>query len=153
MKSTLVVGLGNPLSGDDGVGVHVVEELKREAALQPLADFVVAGDDLLAASKHMEGRRRVILVDAMLGDPKDGAVEIHDEPFDGISTSSEHAHCQSVVDCVKLLKGTHPHIDSARFSILGVVIDRVRATGELSTEVKERMPWVLRVARDYIRDV
>jgi hydrogenase maturation protease len=48
--ATLVIGLGNPLRGDDGVGVRVAHLL----ATQPLPPIV----------NQIEGRRRVVFVDA-----------------------------------------------------------------------------------------
>ena len=60
---TLIIGLGNPLRGDDGVGVRVVQEL----AMQPLPSNVRAvdgGTQGLGLVNLMEDQQRVILVDA-----------------------------------------------------------------------------------------
>jgi hydrogenase maturation protease len=62
-QGTLIVGLGNPLRGDDGVGVRVVQLL----AAKDLPDGVetVDGGTLgLDLVNLMEGWQRVILVDA-----------------------------------------------------------------------------------------
>jgi hydrogenase maturation protease len=61
--ATVVIGLGNPLRGDDGVGVRVVEVL----AAQPLpqdVEVVDGGTQGLGIVSLMEGRRRAIVVDA-----------------------------------------------------------------------------------------
>jgi hydrogenase maturation protease len=61
--ATLVIGLGNPLRGDDGVGVRVAQVL----ATQPLprgVEVVDGGTQGLGIVTLMEGRQRVILVDA-----------------------------------------------------------------------------------------
>jgi hydrogenase maturation protease len=61
--ATVVIGLGNPLRGDDGVGVRVVEVL----AAQPLPQDVEVADggtQGLGIVSLMEGRRRAIVVDA-----------------------------------------------------------------------------------------
>ena len=67
----LVLGLGNPLRGDDGVGPRVVELLKREGlpAGTEALDAGAAGFDLLdllAGSRALGGDspQRVIIVDA-----------------------------------------------------------------------------------------
>ena len=62
-RETLVIGLGNPLRGDDGVGVRIVQAL---ATLQlPGGVEVVDGGTLgLELVSLMEGWQRVILVDA-----------------------------------------------------------------------------------------
>jgi len=61
---TLILGVGNLLLGDDGVGIHAVRELESRA-LPPHVDVVdgaTAGVDLLDL---MRGYERVIIVDAV----------------------------------------------------------------------------------------
>jgi hydrogenase maturation protease len=60
---TLVVGLGNPLRGDDGIGVRVVEALRK---LSPTEDVEVVdgGTQGLGIVSLVEGRERLILIDA-----------------------------------------------------------------------------------------
>ena len=62
-SDTLVLGLGNPLRQDDGVGARVVAELERRGLPEGVAalDGGTAGLGLLST---IEGWRRVIVVDA-----------------------------------------------------------------------------------------
>ncbi|RLC87110.1 MAG: Ni,Fe-hydrogenase maturation factor [Chloroflexi bacterium] len=59
----LVLGLGNPLRGDDGVGPRVVEELTRRGLPEGVTalDGGTGGLDLLQV---LEGWERVVVVDA-----------------------------------------------------------------------------------------
>jgi hydrogenase maturation protease len=59
----LILGLGNPLRGDDGVGPRVVDLLKREGlpAGKEAIDAGAAGFELLDL---LDGPQRVIIVDA-----------------------------------------------------------------------------------------
>ena len=72
-KRTLILGLGNILMGDEGVGVQIAEQL----AFQTLSDEVevidggTAGYELLS---FLEGRERVIIVDAVKTEDEPGAV-------------------------------------------------------------------------------
>src|SRR3989344_943348 len=59
MKKTLVLGLGNTLRGDDGVGVRAVENLTLEADVMSGA---TAGFSLLESMKNYE---KVVVVDAV----------------------------------------------------------------------------------------
>jgi hydrogenase maturation protease len=68
---TLIIGLGNPLRGDDGVGVRVVHALAHHA-LPDGVEVVDGGTQGLGIVNLMEGRRRVILVDAAELDMKPG---------------------------------------------------------------------------------
>jgi hydrogenase maturation protease len=60
---TLVLGLGNPLRGDDGIGPRVVKELARCELPEDVTalDGGTGGVDLLHI---MEGWERVVIVDA-----------------------------------------------------------------------------------------
>jgi hydrogenase maturation protease len=64
MKKTLVLGLGNPILSDDGVGIHVIPALSSRR-LPPgvvLAEASIGGLRLL---EIVSGYRRVIVVDAI----------------------------------------------------------------------------------------
>ena len=61
--SVLVLGLGNPLRGDDGAGCRVIEELMRRE-LPPGVELLDGGAIGLGLLDLLEGRERVILVDA-----------------------------------------------------------------------------------------
>lgn len=72
-KKILILGLGNILLGDEGVGVRIAEHL----ASQSLPDEVevidggTAGYELLS---FLEGREKVIIVDAVKTEDKPGSV-------------------------------------------------------------------------------
>ena len=63
MKS-LIVGLGNPVLCDDGVGIHVVRRL-REMELPDGVEVVEAGTAGLALLDLISGYDRLIVVDAI----------------------------------------------------------------------------------------
>ena len=64
MKKTLVLGLGNPILTDDGVGIHVVRALAAHSIPPDVtcAEASVGGLRLLSV---MEGYERAIIVDAI----------------------------------------------------------------------------------------
>jgi hydrogenase maturation protease len=72
-RPMLVLGLGNILLSDEGVGVRVVESMERMNLPHgvELFDGATAGLDLLDA---IAGRRKVIVIDAMQGDLGPGTV-------------------------------------------------------------------------------
>jgi hydrogenase maturation protease len=59
-----VVGLGNPILGDDGVGWRVAEAVKARLD-DPAVDVLCLSLGGLALMEHLAGYRRVIIVDAM----------------------------------------------------------------------------------------
>ncbi len=73
-KSTVVLGLGNPLMGDEGIGVYLVERLASSAADHPSVDFLDAGTGGLSVLHYMEHRRKAILIDCAYMDEPPGAI-------------------------------------------------------------------------------
>jgi Ni,Fe-hydrogenase maturation factor len=68
-ETVLVLALGNPLMGDDGIGVRVVEELKGRELPSGVA-LADGGTTGLALVGLMEEYQRVIAVDAAdMGQP------------------------------------------------------------------------------------
>ncbi len=73
----LVIGLGNPILGDDGVGWRVADEVDRRLAACPAPSPVtverlaVGG---LALMERLVGCERAIIIDSYLGDGEPGTV-------------------------------------------------------------------------------
>jgi hydrogenase maturation protease len=61
---TLVMGLGNPILTDDGVGIRVVEELEKRYSLPDVA-FMPADVDGFQLVEVMAGYDRVVVIDAV----------------------------------------------------------------------------------------
>lgn len=72
---TLILGLGNPLMGDDSVGLRVAAELAAQLAHQP--DIVVQEEYRggLHLMERMIGYDRVILIDAMVTGLSPGSLQ------------------------------------------------------------------------------
>jgi len=68
-----IIGLGNPLMGDDGAGLEVLEILRR-GDLPAAVELVDAGTIGLGLLHLLEGAARVILVDAVDMGLETGAV-------------------------------------------------------------------------------
>ncbi|MCX7838718.1 MAG: hydrogenase maturation protease [Anaerolineae bacterium] len=63
MKPILILGLGNPLQGDDGVGCRVVQALQARP-LPNNVEVLDGGTPGIGLLNLIEGRARVIIVDA-----------------------------------------------------------------------------------------
>jgi len=62
---TLVIGLGNPILGDDGVGWRVAEEIARRTPNEPAIEVDCVSLGGLSLMERLTGYERVILVDSM----------------------------------------------------------------------------------------
>ncbi len=69
MKPIVVIGLGNPLMSDEGIGIHLLQALSADAGRHPDADFVDAGTAGFKALHAIAGRRKAVFIDcAMMGE-------------------------------------------------------------------------------------
>jgi hydrogenase maturation protease len=61
---TLVLALGNPLRGDDGIGPAVLNALSEQKGIPPDVTLLDGGTAGLGTALLLEGYRRVIMIDA-----------------------------------------------------------------------------------------
>ncbi len=73
-KPVVVLGLGNPLMADEGIGVYLIERLVESASKYPAAEFVDAGTGGLSILYHIEGRHKAIVIDCAFMDEPPGAI-------------------------------------------------------------------------------
>jgi hydrogenase maturation protease len=94
---TLVIGLGNPILGDDGVGWKVVKELKLAIDHQMPVEIDTAALGGLSLMERLISYERVIIVDSMeTGNSPVGSVSVFPlaslpDPMAGHSASTHDA--------------------------------------------------------------
>ena len=72
-RHTLVLGVGNLLLSDEGVGVHVVHRL-RQSRLPVHVEVIDGGTAGFELTGHLRGRRKVVIVDAVEADARPGTI-------------------------------------------------------------------------------
>lgn len=96
-KKTLVLGLGNILMGDEGIGVHVVRALERRP-LPPGVECLDGGTGGFVLLEPLEKAERVILIDAAADGNSTGTVTRTTPHFCGDYPPSLTAHDIGVKD-------------------------------------------------------
>ncbi len=136
MKKTLIVGVGNTIMGDDGLGVRTLESL-RSLGLPAHVDVLEAGTALLDALPDLQEYEKVILLDAVESDNDD--VSIVRNPFSsGTFQRGFSLHDVGVGEAFSLIlleKGSLPEI-----VIMGVSPKQIEFGTELSSSVESRIP-------------
>jgi hydrogenase maturation protease len=74
-KRTLVLGIGNTLLGDEGVGVAVIDHLQATGGLPAHVDFLDGGTGSMVLLEPMREARRMILVDATSDGAPPGTIQ------------------------------------------------------------------------------
>lgn len=73
---TLIVGLGNPILGDDGVGWKVADEVKKRLPVTASIEVLCLSLGGISLMEHLIGYDNVILIDAFKMDAPDGTVSV-----------------------------------------------------------------------------
>jgi hydrogenase maturation protease len=64
-RGTIVIGVGNLLRRDDGLGVHALRRLRDAGAAPPGVELLDGGTAGLMLLPHIAGARRAIAIDAV----------------------------------------------------------------------------------------
>jgi hydrogenase maturation protease len=143
---TLIVGVGNELLGDEGLGVHVARHLLSSPdALPSSVDVVEAGTALFSVLGEASAYGRVILVDAVSTSRPPGTMyrlELDGEVEPGLSEPARFSlHEQdlfaTLVDAK--LMGLLP----TRLTLFGVEPARVRPALNLSPALRRALPRIV----------
>jgi hydrogenase maturation protease len=138
----LVAGVGNLLFSDEGIGVHVIKELSRKN-LPDGVELANIGTATFELNRLMDGKRKVIIVDAILADGAPGTVYrlTPDDFKSGKSKFTSSLHQFGVLDALKTPPGKQSQTEVV---IIGVVPkDYHTLSMDLTPELKERIPNII----------
>jgi hydrogenase maturation protease len=146
---TLVLGIGNLLLCDEGVGVHVVRALQQEELLEDVVALEV-GTAFLDALSEIEQADRIIVVDAMKADEAPGT--IYRVPFEGCARPECIASLHGFdLSRVLFLAGGE---SAPEVIVIGVEPARMDWGTELSREIREAVPSVIEaIKREAAREL
>ena len=135
--NTLVLGIGNLLLCDEGVGVHVARALAQRE-LPDGVSVVEAGTAFLDALPAIEKADRILLVDAMEGGGAPGSV--YRVPFDQCQHPDMLASLHGFdMSRVLFMAGNDR---SPEVTVFGIEPARIEWGTELSPSVQRTMPAV-----------
>jgi hydrogenase maturation protease len=141
MKKIAVVGVGNLIMKDDGVGIHVVEELKKHN-LPEGVHVIDAGTTVLDVIINIRDSDKAIVIDAVTGGGKPGDVYrfTPEDVSDGAGPPLS-MHEVSFLGSLKLaeLSGGRPR----NVVIIGVEPAEITLSLELSDPVRAKIPFVI----------
>lgn len=144
MLSVLVIGYGNSLRGDDGVGVAAAEQL-RDTVQSNLVRVLTCQQLTPELAIEMSKVDRVIMIDAAKGETP-GQINVSKiEPDNGSATFTHELRPSTLLACSQELYGKRP----ATFlvSVTGYSFD---FSDELSDTLTRVMPEVLARVRELI---
>ena len=140
----LIAGIGNLLFSDEGIGVHVIREL-GQITLPPNVELIDLGTSTFDLAGLMEGKDKVILVDAIASEEPAGTVfKLTPEDLTSgkrkLLTSLHQLGVMETLEFVSRLGGVPEVV------IIGVTPKDYRSLGmELTPELKSALPRIVEV--------
>jgi hydrogenase maturation protease len=144
-----VLGIGNPLMGDDGVGIALLEQLVR-LDLEQHVEFVDGGTIGMSLLPLVLDSHSLLILDAVSG-PKPGTViHLSGDQLPWLLRMKLSPHQAGLLDVLASarLLGAEP----SRIAVVGVVPAFVDLRLGLSPEVEAALPHALTLARRVLRE-
>ncbi|ADO45402.1 hydrogenase expression/formation protein [Hydrogenobacter thermophilus TK-6] len=148
---TLLLGIGNILLSDEGLGVRAVEELKSRFKFPPYVELMDGGTLGMDLLYFMEGFERLLVIDAVLGGNPPGTLyKFNDEEVKAYFKRKVSAHELGFQEILALavLLGKRPK----EIVLVGMEPESLNISLELSTTVKERLHLLIEEVLKQLED-
>jgi hydrogenase maturation protease len=147
MRKVLILGIGNLLKSDDGLGVHIIRYIEESGAVLPdgieLLDGGTAGFDLLGLIENYD---KIVIVDALRADDTPGSI-YRFAPEHAVETRSRYSlHEVGIMEVIRLLKimDRNPEIE-----FVGIVPENINDDEiNISPAVRNSIPRAVEVILD-----
>jgi len=142
---TLVLGIGNTILGDDGIGVHIAQGLAKEINDENI-DVMDTSIDGLNLLELIVGYDKVIIIDAIM--TEDGEVgeiyRLRPENIGRLACSATSPHHLNLAATIEIGKRLFPQEIPGEVIIFAVGAQEVtEVTEEITARVKEAIPRVI----------
>ena len=149
LKRAAVVGIGNVLLGDEGVGVHVARAFGEVAQADNADIDVIDGGTSPDVFLLLDRVRKLILIDAVNGGGSPGSIyRFHPDDIVTEGKYTVSAHQIDLWDGLRMmeLSGCKPD----EVVIIGVEPKEISWGTELSPELRDKIPQIVKVVMSEI---
>jgi hydrogenase maturation protease len=147
VRPVLVLGLGNILLEDEGLGVRALEELERRYELPPEVELLDGGTTGMGLLDQMSRREHLLVLDAVNSDKPPGTLvrmRGDDVPVYFSQRATPHQIGLSDVLATLALSDEQP----ANTIILGMVPHSLELTLDLSSEIDAKLDALVEAVRE-----
>ncbi|MDD2923124.1 MAG: hydrogenase maturation protease [Anaerolineales bacterium] len=150
---TVVVGLGNPILGNDGVGWKIAEEVQKRLPPDAPVDVSFLSLGGICLMERLIGYDAAILIDAIKSDEASGSIismRLEDMPnYSTFHTNSAHdASLQNALEMGKSMGAKLP----SRVMVVGVTTEKSFEFSEtLTPTVQAAVPLAAQIALDLLK--
>ena len=135
---TALIGLGNILLSDDGVGVHAIHKLKNEYEFPESVELIDGGTKGLDLLPFFEGNDRVLIIDAANFKKEPGTIDtVEGDKIPAFLSSKLSVHQIGLPDM--LFAAKLMEITPAEMCLTGIQPESMKTSTELSDVVGNKM--------------
>jgi len=149
-KDIMVVGVGNRLLGDEGIGLYIIDNLSQ-MPMPTNVNIIDCGCDLLSLMSYLNKPQKIIIIDAVCGGGKPG--EIYRFDYSKLPTTmheTQSGHQMKTIFILDLLKSVYPVLADSEITLIGVEPKTLELSDNLSQDVKERIADVTKLVVEEI---
>ncbi|MBE0426463.1 MAG: HyaD/HybD family hydrogenase maturation endopeptidase [Nitrospirae bacterium] len=148
-RKIIILGIGNLLLSDEGVGVHVAHELMK-MDLPEEVSVVEGGTDGFRLIDIITEADRLIVIDAVKGDAAPGSIYRFDidevkNVSSGFKTSVHQIGILEVMHLSGLIGKT------PRTTVIGIEPKSIEMSMELSPEIRSKVPRIIELIKEEIK--
>ncbi|MBN1698851.1 MAG: hydrogenase maturation protease [Spirochaetales bacterium] len=150
-KEIAVIGVGNTLFGDEGVGVHALSELKK-LYRSPHVEYIEGGTLGIGMLHVCEGRKKIIVIDGGMCGEKPGNFRRF-ERHEVESLKETKGYSLHVFDPVELLAIADElgMLENTDCAVYCMEIERMEMSESLSSPVKKGLPLLVKAVYDELK--
>ena len=137
MEKILVLGIGNRLMMDDGIGIYVVEELSKRACAAN-SQYAIGESDIDYCLEQIEGATFVIIVDAIYSGKAPGDVTVY--PLEHLL---EHPTLNISPHNMHLFQVLYLQRDTMKGFLIGVEPSEIKFHLGLSQSIQQRWHQII----------
>lgn len=149
-KKVLILGVGNYLMGDEGVGVHVIYEME-EIELPDYIDVLDGGTGGFFLMNYFDAYPVVIFLDATMDGKPAGTVSVIRPKFAADFPSALSVHDVGLKDMIEAiyLQDKRPDIHLITISIEKLIAMNMELSKEVEDSVPKAIETILALAKKY----
>jgi len=145
MRKIGIVGVGNVLFKDEGIGVFVVKYLQENYRFEPDIDLIDAGTLGFGLMRYLHDYDHIVLIDTISVDDKAGSVyRLTPEQLSGLASYHQTAHEVEVLQMIELTPLTGKMADTV---VIGVVPEKIDISEIGLTKTLEHTPFMTVVSQ------
>jgi hydrogenase maturation protease len=146
---TCIIGFGNILLGDDGAGIHVINELERMGVNAELID---GGSNGMILISLVEKHDRIILVDAISSahDIEDVELISAAELLNDANAWHFSLHGLSLNDVLSMIERVYSREALEKISIMGIRISNIEESMALSPDVEASCDKAIEILKEMV---